>query len=365
MRNDDNDRSTFVLKRTETNGMVDTKPFETNLLRSRPPAPQASIGTVIKSKLAQSVEQSTTVVLQEIEKQAASIRGTTTDLTIAYRTRVDTAVYVEERHADFLDAKLRQQRTTEQAHIDNVLSPKQLELQAKKLERAAAEAEAAINVADQQSRRATEEQKARKRAELDLEEQRLRRTNELEEAEHRLRMVQLAANHETVINANRAPDPEAPAVPRSGDWMEAVSIAEDIADGHVLCDVHHLYHGLAGLLWLGCMDRGVEREAALEHVAARVLDRQQRHPLNERDARMYHQRYLDAVAVNAAKAAEEEAARKEEQERAAAIAEAKMKLDAEVKKAQMERDAALARERAAKTFVDVDDFDPKDDDDAN
>lgn len=364
--------SLVVLGRSDTTTLDTTKPFDQVAFRPRQRAQTASLGAVIGAKFARMVEVETTTQIAEIDKQSASIRSITENLTAAYKMRVETGVFVEQKMTEWLDAHHRGQRTREQMRIDEILRPRQLELQAKQLDLALIGTNAQIDAANIRRGNVADAEAYRYRLERDLDNRRAARTNEAEDADHKLYLAESASKRLLHAPAPAAP-PAAPPPddrPPAGDLQEAANVAEDVADGYVLTDAAHLYHAFGALAWISCMERGLDRDQSLREVAAKVYDRQQRHPLTERDARAYEARYLEAkqefVAGQAAQAkrdAENAKAREQEQERESRRFEVRAHQQTELGKAAMDRDAALARERMAKTFMSGDGYDPKDDDD--
>ena len=152
-------------------------------------------------------------------------------------------------------------------------------------------------------------------------------------------------------------------------------MAEAVADGLILTDARHLYHAFAAVAWLGCIRRGVPRDEALQFVAHKVLDRMQRHPLDERDARIYHQRYLEDLETFRQEQAADQATRASAKPPTrASVRSSATSMSVSPRRASRkrpcrqgrdERDAAFARERAAKVFAPDDDFSAEDDGDVH
>jgi hypothetical protein len=361
-----------VLARAETTTLDTTKPFDQIAFRPRQRTQTASLWDVFGAKFARMVEDDTTLQLDKIDKQSASILSITENYTAAYKLRVETAVFVEQQMAEWLEAHHRCERTREQMRFDETLRPQQLDLQQKRLRRALIDADAQLDAANIRRGNVADAEAYRYRLERDLDNRRASRVNEAEDADHKLYIAESGAKRRMHAPAPAAP-PAAPPPddrPPAGDLQEAANVAEDVADGYVVTDAAHLYHAFAALAWISCMERGLDREQSLKEVAAKVYDRQQRHPLTERDARAYEARYLEAkeefVAGQAAQAkreAKNAKAREQEQEREMRRFEVRAHQQTELGKAALERDAAEARERTAKVFMPDDGYDSKDDDD--
>jgi hypothetical protein len=348
-------------------GSVTSKVMDKIRVMRHEEPPRSSIADVIKSKLASYVEKETTKARQEEEKQTAALRRTVDNVAETVRVCVEMQVFIETKRVEILNARHQAQRISDQIAIEQELFPQQLRVQATALAAAQERAEADLIAAT--TGRSNAAQNAQNQEEVDrkFSARRIQRTDEKEEAEHRLAMAELAARERMFASSH--PMASRPGQGGDGDRREAMNVAEDVADGHVVTDAAHPYHGYAGVLWIGCLRRGIDRDQALQEVAAKVLDRIERHPLTERDARAYHQRYLDALqeydadqAAAATRETEEERVRAQEREREARRFESRTQKDADLKKAAMERDAALARERVARTFM-AGSYNPKDDSD--
>jgi hypothetical protein len=391
-RNDSNTPPVpVVLSRTETTSLATRRSFEP--LAFRPPKHSLSgtLGAVYQAKCARVIEKETAIILGEIAKQSGSIRTITENLSAAHRVHAETAVFIEQQHAEWLHAHRNVALALDQIAVDRYLQPQQLTLQEKQIQRALIDVEAEIDAAHIRRESVPELEAHRNRLQRDLDTRRMERMNEREEADHQLYLADSDAKRRTFAPPPPAlpPPPPAPTftfpvlpalpppdAPQHGDQQEARNVAEDVADGHILTDARHLYHAFAAVAWLGCIRRGVPRDEALQFVAHKVLDRMQRHPLDERDARVYHQRYLEDLETFRQEQAESQAARAKREaadarERAkqrdldVRLTEARIQKETVLGKAQMERDAALARERTVSIFKPDDDFSAEDDGDVH
>lgn len=387
----ENPRVPVVLRRADTTSLDTRRSFESVAFRPPSHSLSGTLGAVYQAKCARAIEKETTIILDQVAKQSVSIRTITENLSAAHRAHAETAVFIEQQHAEWLHAHRNVALALDQIAVDRYLQPQQLTLQEKQIQRALIDVEAEIDAAHIRREFVPELEAHRSRLQRELDTRRMERMNEREEADHQLYLAESGAKRRLHAPppAPLPPPPPAPTytfpvipqlpavdAPQPGDLQEARNIAEDVADGHILTDARHLYHAFAAVAWLNCIRRGVPRDEALKFVAHKVFDRMQRHPLDERDARVYHQRYLEDLDTFRQEQAESQAARSrreaaEARERAKQrdldhrLAEARIQKETVLGKAQMERDAALARERAAKVFEIDDDFTAEDDSDVH